>query len=436
MMPYYLKRIPPVAGFATSGLLLAGMALAGRTASAQSSNGIVALVQETLAASAGRIGTGGPASLMAVLGDPIGGPALLGTYTIHPGYQGIPSTLPPGSRMIAVEGTTDEPVASASVNGVPATVAGTLFRTEGIRLVEGLNTITVTAVDGAGNTATKPLTVTLNTHPPARPTIAALSAVTTDATHTLTGTKTPGTSVWVSATGHGGSASGGNGIEVVPLNDSTIWTATMPLTEGDNTFVIVTKNATGNTSTSVTVTMIVDDLPPVVTCTPPTKTNITPVLLTGSVDDHLTTVTINGIAATRTGRNFQRSVPLTPGPNAFRLVATSPNGYVTQADYTVTLGTIPALQAVQPLNGTKWYAGTPVRIQATAVDSDGDPIAYRFAVDGSVLSDWGFASTQTWTPDLIQRGPHTLTIDVRDNDGGSRSQDVNVFVLRRPVQHP
>ena len=131
-----------------------------------------------------------------------------------------------------------------------------------------------------------------------------------------------------------------NGVEVVPLSDATEWTATITLTEGDNVLVIVAKDAAGNASTSATVTIIVDNLPPVVTFAPPAKTNFTPALLAGSVDDSKTTVTINGVAANRTGRTFELTTPLSLGPNAFHLVATSPNGYVTAADYTVILGTI------------------------------------------------------------------------------------------------
>ena len=37
---------------------------------------------------------------------------------------------------------------------------------------------------------------------------------------------------------------------------------------------------------------------------------------------------------------------------------------------------------------------------------------------------------------LFRIGPHRLTASVRDEDGGSRTQDINAFVARQPVPHP
>ena len=50
-----------------------------------------------------------------------------------------------------------------TVNGVPATVYGTRFVANNVPLEEGSNTITVTAMDAAGNTATTSITVTATT---------------------------------------------------------------------------------------------------------------------------------------------------------------------------------------------------------------------------------------------------------------------------------
>ncbi len=408
---------------ALMGLSLLSLWLTSPFARAQSTNGTVTLVQETITAGGGRVGGGNPASIVTELGDCLGGPGGNGVFTVHTGPT-LPATPITGSKLISVDGTTDEAVASVMVNGTPAAVTGTAFHAEGILLQEGPNTISVTATDLAGNSTTRSITVTLDTVPPARPTAVMPPAVTTATSYTLTGTKTPGTSIWV------------NGVEVVPLSDATEWTATITLTEGDNVLVIVAKDAAGNPSTNATVTVIVDNLPPVVTFAPPAKTNFTPLLLQGSVDDSKTTVTMNGTAATRAGRAFELSAPLILGPNVFHLVATSPNGYVTAADYTVILGAIPTIQAVQPPDGAKLYPGAATTIQVSATDQEGDPIQYQILVDGALLADWSAGPTQPWTPGANSVGLHTITVTVRDDYGGSHTQDAQVYVLRRPIEHP
>lgn len=64
--------------------------------------------------------------------------------------------LPFGERVITVTGTIDDPTAlvSVSVNGrpgVPATITGSQFTAEGVRLLVGPNTVTAVATDQAGN---------------------------------------------------------------------------------------------------------------------------------------------------------------------------------------------------------------------------------------------------------------------------------------------
>ena len=391
---------------------------------AQMSSTTMTLTQEGVVVGGGRVGSGNPMSIITALGDAIGGLASNGIYTLRAGYPAQRHAPAAGSKLIAVEGTVSEPVSSVIVNSVAAVVTGTSFRADGVLLREGPNTITVTATDLAGNSATRSITVFLDTIPPARPTVAATPAVTTGSSVSLSGTKTPGTSVWV------------NGVEVVPLSDATSWNASVALVEGDNVLVIVTKDAAGNVSTSVTVNVIVDNLPPVVTCAPVAKTNFNPLIVQGSVDDSLTTVTVNGIAASRTARAFEVSVPLTLGANTLSLIARSPNGYTTSWTYAVTLGTIPTIQAVQPPDAAKVYAGASTAIQVSASDAESDPIEYQVLLDSVPLGTWSSSATQPWTPGLGQLGLHTVTAAVRDAFGGSRTQDVEVFVVRPPIEHP
>lgn len=390
---------------------------------AQTTNGTTTVMRETVVSGGGRIGSGNPMSALIVLGEPMGGGTANGSFTVRMGGGMASLASAGGTKTIAVEGTTNDPTASITVNGAHATVSGTTYRADGIILMEGPNTLTVTATDPLGNRSSLSITVQLDTWPPAKPTVVTQAVVTT-ASYTLTGTKTPGASVWV------------NGVEVVPLNDATSWAAVVTLVEGDNVLVIVTKDAVGNTSATTTVTIVVDNLPPVIGVTAPNKTNFSPLTIAGTVDDSLTTVEVNGVAASRTGRAFSRALPLVGGPNPITITATSPNRHVSTQTLTVTLGSVPIITATVPPDGTKLSAGTPSTIQISATDQEGDPISYQVALDGVPLGAWAASPTQPWTPTTSQVGLHTVTASVRDAYGGSTQRELQVFVVRPPVQHP
>jgi len=474
------------------------------TASAQSTNGTYTVMHEVVSSAGGQIGGGNPMSAQTILGLPIGGAATNGVFTLVGGLgtlrggDGAPVTM-----AIGVVGTTDDPAATITVNGIPATITGTTFTASGIQLIAGANTITVVATDALGNQATSSIivhvdlapqdktyrfevlvtgpiddptaSVTVNsvaaavsagafaasvpvtsgyntltatatdpadnqtsasieifvpppTEPPPMPTVGTignpLPQVTTAATITIGGTKTPGTSIWI------------NGQEVYPADNANTWSATLTLNEGDNELIIVAKDVTGAASAEVRRNVIVDNLPPVVTFDPLAKTNFNPVPLSGSTDDSLTTVTINGVPAARAGSAFNVNVPLAMGANTLQLIATSPNGYVTQQAYHITLGTIPTLLSIAPADGETLTAGSPITIQATALDQEGDPMEYQVTIDGTPFADWSSNASPLWTPDLTQAGLRTLTVSVRDAYGGAAKQDLEVYVIRPPVDHP
>jgi hypothetical protein len=410
---------------------------------AQSSNGETTFLEETVSSGGGRVGGGHPLSAVTTLGQPVAGVGSNETFTIWIGYPADAPDLPPGTRGITVSGTLSEPVASVVVSTqptnttVPAVVSGATFQAVGVPMTEGANTLTATATDFVGRSGSADITVYLDTHPPARPTVSISLVVATDATYTLTGTKTSGTSIWI------------NGVEVVPLDDATTWSATMPLVEGDNLFVIVTKDAAGNASTSVTVNLILDHLPPVISevaffdpqgaglrLDGPTqlpKTNFSPVTVRGVVDDSLTRVEINGETDRLPQRPFEAAVSLRDGSNTLTLIATSPNQHVTTQTQTVIRGTIPTLTAFQPPEGTTLDAQTASTIAITATDDEHDPLEYQVLVEGAVLSDWGSPATRSWVPNLSQIGLQTLGVVVRDNYGGSNAEEREVFVVRPPV---
>ncbi len=404
---------------------------------AQSTNGLVTVRQDTFLAGGGRVGTGQPVDAMTLLGESSGGRMQGSTVTVRIGSGTKIPPLPAGTRMIRVEGTIDDSNAVIAVNGIPASITATTFHSDNVPIVEGPNTITATAIDQVGNQGSISITVYLDTHPPARPTIATLPLFTDQASYTLTGTKTTGTSIWI------------NGVEVVALNDETTWIATVSLQEGDNTFTVIAKDAAGNASTPNVATIVLDTLPAVISnlvfsdpqgqillldaSTQLPKTNFSTVTLQGQVDDSLTQVSANGVVAQRSGLNFVGTVSLVVGNNRIEIVATSPRGFITTETLNVIRGTIPAITHLQPADATILYVDSSPTLQASATDQENDPIQYQILLNGQVMKDWNMLSSISWIPGLTDRGSRWFEVRVRDGFGGQATQQSEVYVVRPGV---
>lgn len=76
------------------------------------------------------------------------------------------------------------------------------------------------------------------------------------------------------------------------------------------------------------------------------------ITVTGTVDDAIATVTVNGTAATLTGGNFSAAVTLTEGENTITAVATDPAGNSSSASVEVSLDTVPPVIVISsPADG-------------------------------------------------------------------------------------
>jgi hypothetical protein len=71
-----------------------------------------------------------------------------------------------GANPVSVTGSVDDPAAIITVNGVPATNAGSTFKADGIILREGNNLITATGTNTGGAAGTASVNVVLDTTPP------------------------------------------------------------------------------------------------------------------------------------------------------------------------------------------------------------------------------------------------------------------------------
>jgi RHS repeat-associated protein len=185
---------------------------------------------------------------------------------------------------VAVAGTvtdTGSGIQAVSVNGTAASVAGTAYMAPALPLTEGANTITTTAQDNAGNTASSTITVYRDTTAPSV-TITSPedgSTVTADSV-IVTGTvNDPSAVVRV------------NGVLAQVTNNT--FTATVPLAPGANTITITVTDPAGNAGTatiSVTYTALLGVPPDPAVVAPP-------------LDDAVATTLASATAFLYTGEN-------------------------------------------------------------------------------------------------------------------------------------
>ncbi|MBS0394855.1 MAG: DUF4082 domain-containing protein, partial [Proteobacteria bacterium] len=167
------------------------------------------------------------------------------------------ATYTTSNSTLALAGTASDNVGVTSVAwtnslGGGGTASGTTsWSVASVALKSGLNTITVSASDAAGNVGTKTLGVTYNPPPDTTPPTVAITTPTTAATYTTTsgsltigGTASDNVGVasvtWANSRGGSGAATG-----------STAWSASgITLQSGSNVITVTAKDAAGNSATA------------------------------------------------------------------------------------------------------------------------------------------------------------------------------------------
>ncbi|MDH4246827.1 MAG: Ig-like domain-containing protein, partial [Deltaproteobacteria bacterium] len=99
------------------------------------------------------------------------------------------------------------------------------------------------------------LTWILDTTAPAGPSTAPISDFSNQTTQTLTGTKEPNTSIWISV-------DGAAPYEAVPANSATAWSYDLTLAPGAHNIEVTARDGVGNTSVSTVLTSTVDTTNP------------------------------------------------------------------------------------------------------------------------------------------------------------------------------
>ena len=99
-----------------------------------------------------------------------------------------------------------------------------------------------------------------------------------------------------------------------------------------------------------------------------------------------------------------------------------------------TSNKVPVISSISPTTGTKYYEQDAVTVSVTASDPDGDPLEYRFSVNGTVKRAWGTTSTYVLATTDRNYGKRTISVSVRDNKGGTAAASTTVFFYKRPLQ--
>ena len=303
------------------------------------------------------------------------------------------------------------PGSSNPIGTVPADAQGS-FSLGNVTLLEGDNAFTAAATDAAGNTGnpSAPVSVTLDSIAPAPPVMTPPASPTNIRTITLMGTAEALSFVTIYA-GPGSSSPVGT----VPADaQGSFSLGNVALIEGVNTFTATAMDGAGNTgnpSTPVSVTL--DTVAPVVTITAPQADawfRTPAITVTGTINEPVTTVTVNGTPATITGTGFSlTNFQLTEDVNAITVIATDLAGNPGPGTVTATLDTVaPVIQIMSPVQGsfintpTITVSGSVTELHLAEVRINGTQVPFAsgsFSLSGFLLSE----------------GSNTITVRATDN---------------------
>ncbi len=243
-----------------------------------------------------------------------------------------------GSATVSIVGYTDASDVWVSANGVNATMDGTLF-TIILTLSDGLNVITIRAVDPAGNEASLDWHLNADLDAPPLDVITPLNGTTLNMTTvTLTGTSSPFQDVY---------------FRVPEL--SNVWSPTTAsgigyfsqeitgLKQGTNT-IQVKVSGPGGGEVNVSRLVFVDTIAPDLFISVPesgASVRFESLNFTGNFSEVISRLTVDASDASIDGANFAIDVDLIEGVNNLRLVATDLVGNVGAVTVRITLDIIP-----------------------------------------------------------------------------------------------
>lgn len=315
---------------------------------------------------------------------------------------------------VTVSGTVSEEAVQVTVNGMPAVVTGTDWSL-GYTLAELGNTLNVTATDRAGNAGSASVSVTLDSTAPAAPVLAAPATPTKVATLDLTGTAEADATVKIFAD----AAQIG---EVRADGQGNFSLAGVTLTEGGNSFTATATDSAGNESApSAAIKVVLDTAAPVISVTAPVENAFlaeAAVTVTGSLDEVVSSLTINGRQVVVQGTAFQQAVTLTPGINSIVLAATDPAGNAATRTVLVTLDSEPPVVTI-----TAPASGGITRVAQVTVSGSVSKPHTTATVNGTAVTVTDQTFNFVYT---LQEGDNTLQVEATDRAGNKGSASVSL----------
>ena len=331
----------------------------------------------------------------------------------------------------------------ANDRGGSGTAAGTTgWSVTAITLQPGINVLTATARDAAGNASTDVLSVTYtapDTTPPVVTITTPTSATTfSTAASTLTigGTASDAVGVtqvtWTNDRGGSGTASG-----------TTTWSVSnITLALGQNVLTVTARDAANNQSIAVlTVTYAADTTPPAVTITTPTSaatftTTASTLNVGGTASDNVGVTQVvwandRGGSGTATGTTAWSvsGIALQFGVNVITVTARdAANNTITDV-LTVTRNdtTLPTVSITSPTTATTYFtSAATVSLGGTAADNVGVTlVSWSNAANGATGTASG---TTAWTAAGIPLvdGANAITVTAFDAAGLSRTDSITV----------
>lgn len=320
--------------------------------------------------------------------------------------------------LVAVAGTASDASGTVSllVNGDPAAVTAGAFTTS-VGRADGPATITAIAGDQAGNSTTVSVNVTVDSAPPVLTvTSPANGALLNAATVQITGTVTDASTTALTIGGATVSIVGGAFTHVAPTGS-----------DGSQVYILTATDAAGNETTQ-SLTVNVDRTAPTLSFSAPAAgahVATQPVTVHGLVTDlTTTTVTVNGVAATRTADAWQAVLTLADGPQTLTAVATDAAGNQTTATRNITLDTAgPTVTIAAPAAATLTRLGTIV-VSGTVADSSVQSVTVNgvaATVTPQGAGQYGFSASVS-----LAEGDVALVVTATDSAGHVGTGQVTV----------
>ena len=281
--------------------------------------------------------------------------------------------------------------------------------------------------DYAGDISLRPKLVLVETLAPiSPPTVNPVTSPTASSAITLSGTKQANTAIAV------------NGTQIVSLDSLTTWQGTYTLQSGTNTLSVTARDANGNQSQAITVTVALDN-------TAPTITNSTPAN-NSSVNTPITSVTINltdtystiDLTATTTGATVKNSSgqeitgTWTTGTNA---VIFTPSVSFVEGRYTITIYPMDAFGNKATSQVTFTYDATaPPAPTVNAVSSptnqssqmltgtkSTDTAAIIITSSTATIGAVTYPTSTTWSVAVtnLKAGDNAITVTAKDTAGNA-----------------